>query len=85
MAQRRTRRGWRLTATARVTPPFGPDRSDGSAEGLGSVVAEVWAVALAEVLDEVVDEVVDGSGGKPDRQLMSSATQRRKEIYYATR
>ncbi len=74
---------------ARVTPPFGPGRSDGSAEDLGSVVAEVWAVALAVVLavvlDEVLDEVVDGSGGKPDRQLMSSATQRRKEIYYAKR
>ena len=60
------------------------DRSDGSAEDLDSVVAEVLA--------EVVAEDVDGSDGKPNGQLMSlvlrrvaSVTQRRKEIYYATR
>lgn len=85
MAKCRTRREWRPTATARVMPRSGADRSGGSAEGLGSVVAEVLAEVLAVALAEVVDGVVDGSGGKPDRQLMLSATQRRKEIYYATK
>ena len=38
------------------------DRSDGSAEDLGSVVAGVSAAVVAED--------VDGSGGKPDGQLI---------------
>ena len=66
------------------------DRSDGSAEDLGSVVAEVSVAVVAKD--------ADGSDGKPNGQLMSlvlrseaplrkvaSVTQRRKEIYYATR